>query len=251
MSMELPNNQHSSGLNQDQFRVTTLFDQKEGFEGNQNITLGQSNQQNNMFHKNNLISQMNNVQNTQDLNKNLRIQEQIEISEESMENITISPPRSPYPVHMQARPREVEHSYRTSRAEFQRRNFYEGEDHPQFRKRFDSTNTVKVDSDDEIYKQRDVLNALSASQLTYTNSENESFDQVRKSVQMNKNEFLKKQYYFDRELSPGQQRNLEQDVSQRGWVSRENQFRTQTETEPTSEVWGYSSKNWDNTHKRY
>jgi uncharacterized membrane protein YhaH (DUF805 family) len=237
VSMQIPPNQESYEQNQDQFRVQTLFNNNQGLEGqNINSNLGQTkNISSNLFVNNNLISQ------THDISKNVDVKvkpknDNAMISDDSLSNISISPPSMKNINTDFSSNSEYSHHYKNQQMYSSRfnngRNLYSRRDNR-------NTNTVRVDSDDEIHKQNEIIEALSMSQISYSDMERDDFNSIRKSVENDKKEFLKRQYYYDQGYSTDDQHRFEDNIARRGWANR-NQYSTSSKF--TSD-WGHSQKN--------
>jgi hypothetical protein len=242
ISMQIPKNGESYDMNQDQFRVDTLFNNKEGLDSgtrvNQNFTLGDSKQaRSNLFLNNNLMSQ------THDINQNIKVnrtniqkQNNVIISDDSLSNISISPPSMKH-VNNYSSNSEYSQNYRNQNVYSSRFNSRRGT----YSRENRTTNTVKVDSDDEIYKQNEVIAALSISGVSYSDIERDDLSSIRKSVENNKKEFLKRQYYYDKGFSSEEQNNFEEEIAKRGWAQN-GQYESNLRRDP-NDNWGYSGKN--------
>ena len=247
MSMELPHQKESSQLNQDQFRVNTLFDQKEGFESqtgyNENLTMNRFNQNQSNHHmvNNHLVSQTHDIKNTQ-INEDIsRIEENNEMSDFSIENITISPPRHPNPLQTHGYTTEFSESKRSNQLNFNQR-FAQNEQNESFQGNLDRpTNTVRVDNDDDVYKQQEIIRDLSASQMTYSGSDIEEYDRIKRTININKNNFMNQQNnYRDPSIY---QNEIDNRISRMSRINRESNYKSNQEKSPDN--WGYSNKNWD------
>lgn len=200
MSMEIPTHHDTGANNQNQFQGNTLFDQRDGLHSqtnvNQNLTLGGSNQdQMNKFRNNHLISQAE----TNIIHHDLPIPEERRVtSDESVGNISISPPTSaldtPYSSnseHMSRyKKRQKRSNYDHASKQEYAQDFYR-------RRNMQNTRNVRVDSDDENDKQLQILAALSTSRVSRSDLEISDFESVRKSVDFNKRKFLKDKYYHE------------------------------------------------------
>jgi hypothetical protein len=240
LSMEIPDHPDSAGINQNQFQVNTLFDQKEGLQSqhhvNQNITYGNSNQQtSNMFNTNHLISQAD-VNQNKTHNQHMTNQEHV-ISEESLGNISISPPSSINQMAMNTS--NSEYSSRIRRHERHQDTYHRP---VVMRKNMQNTRTMQIDSDDESLKQRQVIAALSNSQISYSDVDMGDFDSVRRSVDYNKREYLRDKY----ELEETMQRHRTTGGKTTYYKSTQNK-QYSPKSDQISDGWRFSKKNYYET----
>ena len=77
--------------------------------------------------------------------------------------------------------------------------------------------------------------------MTYSGSDIEEYDRIKRSININKNNFMNQQNnYRDPSIY---QNEIDNRISRMSRINRESNYKSNQEKSPDN--WGYSNKNWD------